>query len=203
MGGGARAKAARRSAGACEACGLEWPWNLYLFVRDESRPAVADNLDVLCAACSASRTEPFAPLLSRPALRDRMRERNNRRTGAVKLTEARRRRLIEARGSACEICGVPGSEMKLEVHHRLGVLRGGDDAESNLLVLCFACHHHLQPCATGCGRWAKKPKRLCRFCALRKRLEELYPTATWEDIKRRMPGLTGAWPPGYEPRRAR
>jgi hypothetical protein len=198
--GGARAKAARRSGGACERCGLEWPWNLYVFLRDESGPAIADNLEVLCAACSGSRAGAFAALLSRPTLRERMRERNNRRTGAAKLTAARRKRLVEERGSACEICGVPGTEMKLEVHHRVAVLRGGDDAESNLLVLCFACHHHLQPCATGCGRWAKKPKRLCRFCAMRKRLEELYRDASWEEIKLRMPALASTWPAGYEPR---
>ena len=186
MSGGARARAARRSGGACESCGLEWPWNLYVVVRDESRPPISDNLEVLCAACSATRSGAFAPLLSQPTLRERMREKNNRRTGAAKLTAARRRALIERRGSACEICGVPGSEMKLEVHHRLAVLRGGDDDERNLLVLCYACHHHLQPCATGCGRWAKKPNRICRRCALRNRLEELYPDVSWEEIKSRL-----------------
>lgn len=199
--GGARAKAARRSAGACERCGLEWPWSLYLFLREPSLPASAGNLEVLCGACSESRTDAFAPLLGQPTLRDRLRERNNRRTGAVKLTAARRRRLIEARGAACEICGMPASERQLDVHHRVGVFRGGDDAEENLLVLCFVCHHHLQPCATGCGRWAKKPRRLCRHCAIRKRLEELYPGESWDEIKRRLPGLAREWPPGYEPRR--
>jgi len=197
--GGARTKAASRCGWACEACGLEWPWNLYVFLRDQSRPPVADNLEVLCGACSASRTGDFAPLLSRPTTRDRLRERNNRRTGAIKLTAARRKRLIAARGSACEICGVPGTERELQVHHRIGVFRGGDDSEANLLVLCFACHHRLQPCATGCGRWAKKPNRLCRFCALRKRLEEIYPDRSWGDIKSRLPGMAREWPPGYEP----
>ena len=158
---------------------------------------------MLCGACSASRTDAFAPLLGQPTLRDRLRERNNRRTGAVKLTAARRRRLIESRGSACEICGVPGSQRQLDVHHRLGVFRGGDDAEANLLVLCFVCHHHLQPCATGCGRWAKKPRLLCRHCTMRKRLEELYPGESWEQIKGRLPGLAREWPPGYEPRQVR
>jgi HNH endonuclease len=197
---GARAKAARRSGGACEACGLEWPWNLYVFLRDPARPSTADNLEILCSSCSESRTGAFAPLLSHPTLRDRMRERNNRRTGAIKLTAARRKRLIAARGSCCEICGVPGSERQLDVHHRLGVFRGGDDDERNLLVLCFACHHHLQPCATGCGRWAKKPNRLCRHCAMRRRLEDLYPNDSWDEIKRRIPGLARTWPAGYEPR---
>jgi len=197
--GSARAKAARRSGGACESCGLEWPWNLYVFLREETLRPTAENLEVLCAACSASRSGAFAPLLGEPTLRERMRERNNRRTGAVKLTAARRRALIEKRGSCCEICGVPGSVRDLEVHHRVAVLRGGDDDERNLLVLCFACHHHLQPCGTGCGRWAKKPNRLCRHCAMRKRLEELYPDESWEEIKRRLPGLAQAWPPGYEP----
>ena len=196
---GARAKASRRAGGACEACGLEWPWNLYVFLRELERPATSDNLMILCAACSASRADPFAPLLSQPSVRDKMRERNNRRAGAVKLTSARRRRLIEARGSACEICGVPGSTRQLDVHHRIGVFRGGSDDEKNLLVLCFACHHHLQPCASGCGRWAKKPYRLCTHCRMRRRLEDLYPGESWEAIKRRLPGLERSWPPGYEP----
>jgi hypothetical protein len=64
--------------------------------------------------------------------------------------------------------------------------RGGDDADENLLVLCFVCHHRLQPCTTGCGRWAKKPNRLCRHCSMRRRLEELYPDLSWEEIKRRL-----------------
>ena len=171
-----------------------------MFVRDPSLPATAANLEVLCAACSGDRTDPFVPLLGRPALRERMRERNNRRTGAARLTSARRRRLIEARGSACEICGAPGGERQLDVHHRVGLLRGGDDADENLLVLCFVCHHRLQPCMTGCGRWAKKPNRLCRHCAMRRRLEERYPDDSWEDIKRKLPGLARTWPEGYEPR---
>jgi hypothetical protein len=201
--GGARAKAARHSGGACEKCGLEWPWNLYVFLRDESGAATADNLEVLCGACSAARKGAFAPLLGQPTLRERLRERNNRRTGAVKLTAARRKRLIESRGGACEICGVPGTERQLDVHHRIGVFRGGDDDEANLLVLCFVCHHHLQPCLTGCGRWAKKPRRLCRFCEMRRQLEDLYPGETWEGIKQRIPGLARTWPPGYEPRPSR
>jgi HNH endonuclease len=169
---GARAKASRRARGACESCGLEWPWNLYVFLRDVERPATSDNLMILCGSCSATREDAFAPLLSQPSVRDKMRERNNRRAGAVKLTSARRRRLIESRGSACEICGVPGTTRQLDVHHRIGVFRGGSDDEKNLLVLCFACHHHLQPCASGCGRWAKKPNRLCTHCRMGRRLEE-------------------------------
>lgn len=171
-----------------------------MFLREQGRPPTAENIVILCPACAAPRTDASAPLLSRPTLRERMRARNNRRTGAARLTGARRKRLIAARGAACEICGVPGTEPQLDVHHRVGLLRGGDDSEANLRVLCFACHHRLQPCATGCGRWAKKPSRLCRHCAMRRRLEERYPTDSWEEIKLRMPGLARTWPAGYEPR---
>ena len=156
----------------CEACGLEWPWHLYLFLVDEAGPASASNLRVLCGACSAGEAGAFAPLLTALSLRDRLREANNRRTGTVKLTPARRRKLIESRGACCEICGVPGSVRQLQVHHRLAVLRGGDDSEQNLLVLCFACHHQVQPCVTGCGHWVKKPFRICRHCLTQQRLEE-------------------------------
>lgn len=173
VGGGARALVLRRCGGACEACGLEWPWHLYLFLVDESQPAAARNLRVLCGSCSRGLAGAFAPLLTELSYRDRMRESNNRRTGAPKLTATRRLRLIEARGGCCEICGVPGTERQLQVHHRHAVLRGGDDSEANLLVLCFACHHQVQPCANACGHWVKKPHRVCRHCLTQQRLDEL------------------------------
>lgn len=164
----------RRCGSACEACGLEWPWNLYLFLIDPSRGAAASNLRVLCSRCSAAETGRFATLLPEPTLRQRLIEANNRRTGTARLTPARRRRLIAARGDCCEICGASGSERQLQVHHRIAVLRGGDDSEQNLLVLCFACHHHLQPCSMGCGHWTKKPSTVCRHCRTQQRLEDLH-----------------------------
>lgn len=173
VGGGARAVVQRRSRGTCEDCGLAWPWALYLFLVDESGTAKAANLRALCWKCSEQSTGPFAPLVPEPTLRERMRTANNLRTGAVKLTPSRRLRLIAERGGCCEICGVPGTERQLQVHHRLAVLRGGDDSKGNLLVLCFACHHHLQPCARGCGRWTKKPNTVCRHCWTEERLDEL------------------------------
>jgi HNH endonuclease len=169
---GAREAVARRSGGACEGCGLVWPWALYLFLVDTASAARASNLIALCGPCSAGRVGLFTPLLSGRSLRERLRDRNNRRTGAAKLTVARRRRLISARGARCERCGILASERSLEVHHRLGVFRGGDDSEENLEVLCFVCHHHLQLC-TNCTGWAKKPATLCRRCQVQRRLAEL------------------------------
>ena len=170
---GARSAVLRRCAGACESCGLEWPWELYLFPLDAEAPPRSDNLVALCLSCSAERPARFAPLLSTPSLRDRLRARNNARTGAPKLTAAGRRRLIDARGGRCQRCGISGEERQLEVHHRLGVFRGGDDSEANLEVLCFACHHHVRPCANGCGRWAKLPRELCRTCWTERLLADL------------------------------
>jgi 5-methylcytosine-specific restriction endonuclease McrA len=190
----------RRCRGACESCGLEWPWALYAFVLDEAIPHRSANLVALCLRCSEGRSGPFAPLLTVPTLRERLRSANNRRTGASKLTGARRRRLIESRGRRCEACGADGAQRQLDVHHRLAILRGGDDADENLAVLCFACHHHLQPCATGCGGWAKKPALICRHCHTRQRLHELLPDATWAEIKQRFPAFVNAWRPGYEPK---
>jgi HNH endonuclease len=169
---GARAAVLRRCGGRCESCGLEWPWEVYVFAVEPAAPARAANLVALCLACSGSRDGEFAPLLTRPSLRDRLRIRNNSRTGATFLTAARRRKLVEARGGRCERCGISGAERQLEVHHRLGVFRGGDDSEANLEVLCFACHHHVRPCATGCGRWAKIPSSLCRACRTAQLLAE-------------------------------
>ena len=196
---GARQAVQSRCGGRCEGCGLEWPWTLSLFLVDEAGPPAAANLRVLCGPCSAGRAGPFAPLLGRPGLRERVLGANNRRNRVEPLTPARRRRLIAARGGRCEACGVAAGERQLDVHHVLGVLRGGDDRESNLRVLCFACHHHLRPCATGCGGWAKRPARLCRHCETRRRLEAMHPDLGWEEVKRRVPGLARSWPQGYEP----
>src|SRR5579864_1328797 len=107
---GARAAVLRRSGGRCEVCGLDWPWELYLFAVDVAAPPRARNLVAVCLACSADRVGAFAPLLSSPSLRDRLRARNNARTGAPLLTAARRRRLIEARGARCERCGIAGAD---------------------------------------------------------------------------------------------
>lgn len=189
VGGGARAVVVRRCGGACELCGLEWPWALYLFRLDDSGSTSAANLVALCAACSDGRAGAFAPLLTERSLRERMRDANNRRTGAAPLTASRRKRLVAARGSRCEICGVAATERQLDVHHRLGLLQGGDDSEANLMVLCFACHHHLQPCAEGCGRWARKPATVCSRCRLRHQLQHVYPDLSWEEIKARHPSL--------------
>jgi HNH endonuclease len=190
---GARQAVLRRCGGACERCGLEWPWELYLFPVDPAIRPTAANLVALCLPCSAGIDTPFAPLLAQPTLRDRLRARNNARTGAIKLTAARRRRLVEARGARCERCGISGAERQLEVHHRLGVFRGGDDSEDNLEVLCFACHHHVQPCANGCGRWAKQPAELCQRCRTEQRLAELrgFPWAPPAGFAGHLPGKRG------------
>jgi HNH endonuclease len=190
--GGARRVVLARCGGACERCGLEWPWALYLFLTDETGSAAAGNLTALCGVCSAERHGAFTPLVTERSLRDRMRDANNHRTGATRLTPARRRRLILARGSRCEVCGVAASDRQLDIHHVVGVLLGGDDSEGNLMVLCFACHHHLQQCAAGCGGWAKKPATLCARCRLRRRLEEVYPDLTWEQIIVRHPSLASS-----------
>jgi hypothetical protein len=193
----------RRSGGACERCGLEWRWALYVFRVDEGAPCTAANLVVLCVRCSAGHQGDFAPFVGSRTTRDRMLTANNRRAGAEPLTAARRRALIAARGGACEVCGVSASERVLEVHHRLAVLQGGDDREENLQVLCFVCHHHLQPCASGCGAWASKRSGVCRNCQVRQALEQLMPGATWEEIKARYPGFVQQWKPGYEPQSMR
>jgi hypothetical protein len=194
-----RAGLERRSGGACEGCGLEWRWALYVFKRDPDQPATTANLAVLCGACSAEREDGFAHYVGGRTVRDRMRTANNRRTGAEPLTDSRRRALIRARGSACEICGVTAEERVLQVHHRIAVLRGGDDSPENLQVLCFACHHVLQPCRTGCGAWASKRRGICQNCLTRAQLERLLPDATWEEIKARYPSFVAQWKPGYEP----
>ena len=189
----------RRCAGACESCGLEWRWALYVFRVDEHASCSAANLIVLCGSCSTGREGEFAPLVGARSTRDRLLTANNQRAGVQPLTASRRRALITARGGACEVCGAAAVERVLQVHHRLAVLQGGDDGEQNLQVLCFACHHHLQPCVTGCGAWAGKRFAVCRNCQMRRTLERLMPEATWNEIKTRYPGFAQQWKPGYEP----
>jgi HNH endonuclease len=190
----------RRSAGACESCGLEWPWSLYLFRVEEEGPNTAANLVVLCSVCSAGRGGSFVPLIGLRTPRAKLLEANNRRAAVEPLTPSRRRALIADRGACCEACGRSETECALEVHHKLAVLRGGDDGAENLQVLCFACHRHLQPCLTGCGALAGERRRACQNCLLRNRLEALMPEATWEQIKTRFPGFVSQWKPGYEPK---
>ncbi|TMG62217.1 MAG: HNH endonuclease [Chloroflexi bacterium] len=189
----------RRCSGACEACRLEWRWALYVFRVDENTPCTAANLLVLCGRCSAGDDRQWTPLVGSRTTRDRLLTASNRRSGVKPLTASRRRALIASRGGACEICGALAAERVLQVHHRLPVLQGGDDSEENLQVLCFACHHHLQPCATGCGAWANKRLGVCRNCQMRHSLEQLMPGAPWEVIKARFPGFVQQWKPGYEP----
>ncbi|HET7466618.1 MAG TPA: HNH endonuclease signature motif containing protein [Candidatus Dormibacteraeota bacterium] len=169
----------------CERCRLNWPWALYVFRLDEAGPIRVENLTVLCGACSLDRAGPFAALVGERTFRAIRLTANNRRAAVEPLTPGRRRKLIAARGGACEACGIPGTERALQVHHKLAVLRGGDDGLDNLMVLCFVCHHHLQPCASGCGGWAKKPRTLCRKCVTRRSLEELLPDLSWDEIQAR------------------
>jgi HNH endonuclease len=183
--GSARAAVARRCGERCESCGLEWPWALHVFRVDPAGPARAGNPVALCLPCSAGRDEPGTPLLAKRGLRERVLAANNRRTGAKPLTAARRRALIAARGGRCEVCATAAAERQLDVHHKTGILRGGDDSEANLMVLCFACHHHLRPCASGCGGWAKRPAELCRRCHALARLAELEPGLSALELARR------------------
>lgn len=51
--------------------------------------------------------------------------------------------LLETAGWRCQKCGAnPKSdqEVRLQVHHKLPVHRGGGNDDSNLIVLCDACH---------------------------------------------------------------
>ncbi len=196
---GVRVVLEQRSKGACEVCGLEWPWALYVFKVAPAKPATAVNLVLLCGSCSTGRAGEFTPYVGMRTTRDRMRTANNRRTGAELLTESRRRALVKVRGNACESCGATAGERVLQVHHRTAVLQGGDDSEENLQVLCFQCHHSLVPCSTGCGAWAGLRRGICQNCLTRAQLERLMPGATWDDIKGRYPSFVAQWKPGYEP----
>src|SRR2546430_3654661 len=180
----------RRCRGACERCGLEWRWALYVFRADEAARCTAANLAVLCGSCSADNDGEFAPFVGTRSTRDRMLTTNNRRAGVEPMTASRRRALIASRGRACEVCGVSGVVRALQVHHRIAVLQGGDNGEGNLQGLCFACHHQLRPCVTGCGAWAgRKPGGVCRNWQTPRPLERPLSRPTRGEIKVRPPRL--------------
>lgn len=190
----------QRSGGACESCGLEWPWALHLFRVRADGPDTAANLVALCARCSGDRDDPFLPLIGQRSLRARLQRANNRQAAAKPLTPSRRRALILARGARCQACGTSTAEGGLEVHHKLPVVQGGHDGMDNLEVLCFACHRRLQRCVSGCGAWAGKARGVCQNCLVRQRLQALIPDATWDEIKARFPSFVRQWKLGYEPR---
>jgi HNH endonuclease len=190
----------QRSGGACESCGLQWPWALNLFRVQAEGPDTAANLIALCARCSEGRDDSFLPLIGQRSPRAKLQGANNKRAAVEPLTPSRRRALIAARGARCQRCGMLAGEGPLEVHHKLAVLQGGHDGDDNLEVLCFACHRRLQRCITGCGAWAKKARGVCHNCLMRKALEGLIPAASWEEIKARFPSFVRQWKPGYEPK---
>src|SRR5207245_4740976 len=80
----------RRCRGACERCGLEWRWALYVFRVDEAARCTAANLAVLCGSCSADNDGEFAPFVRNRSKRDRMLTTQYRRAGVVSLLTWRR-----------------------------------------------------------------------------------------------------------------
>ena len=51
-----------------------------------------------------------------------------------------RRRAIEKRGNNCGICSAQG--VRLNFHHKIRLMDGGDHRPSNTLLLCDGCHEH-------------------------------------------------------------
>jgi len=48
---------------------------------------------------------------------------------------------IRIYGMRCEICGyIPKNKYYLDIHHKIGVVDGGTNAEENLMMLCEKCH---------------------------------------------------------------
>ena len=66
-------------------------------------------------------------------------------TGVSKDRTARAR-LLRQTGSVCASCG---ATPYVELHHKVGVIEGGDWSEDNLELLCAGCH-----------QWKHKPKYL-------------------------------------------
>jgi len=56
---------------------------------------------------------------------------------APELYEALRQEVLRRDGWRCQSCGALSH---LEVHHREFRSQSGEDAEENLITLCYACH---------------------------------------------------------------
>ena len=54
-------------------------------------------------------------------------------------TRSFRKRILEERGNCCEVCGYDKTPV-LTIHHIVERYLGGDDSNTNLLVLCRNCH---------------------------------------------------------------
>ena len=65
--------------------------------------------------------------------------------------QQRRRRLLDAQRWRCAECGRAG---RLELHHRIAVEHGGDDADANLIGLCRPCHFRAHDRGPGIDRTA-------------------------------------------------
>lgn len=52
--------------------------------------------------------------------------------------QRRRRYILRRAGYRCELCGASG--VVLDVHHRLGYQRRGNEAYAELIAVCRACH---------------------------------------------------------------
>ena len=50
--------------------------------------------------------------------------------------QQKRTRILQKRGKRCEVCGI---QHRLQVHH-LTYARLGNELDSDLKVLCWACH---------------------------------------------------------------
>lgn len=71
-----------------------------------------------------------------------------------------RTRLYERAQSCCEICGHPANN----AHHRKNAGQGGNDALSNLLLLCGSgttrCHGYVTAPVKNYMLWPRKPKTM-------------------------------------------
>lgn len=54
---------------------------------------------------------------------------------------ALRYEILERDNFTCQKCGRSAPSVKLEVHHIIPIEEGGTDDPSNLITLCWACHH--------------------------------------------------------------
>ncbi len=103
---------------------------------------------------------------------NRMSLSNKRRKG---ISAEQRFRILKRDGFRCTYCGVPASEARLEIDHKLPFSAGGTNNDENLVAACFHCNAGKGPKANPINRMPrngsyggrpKGPIMPCGWCGI-------------------------------------
>jgi 5-methylcytosine-specific restriction endonuclease McrA len=105
--------------------------------RDRSFPKEQENLEFLHCHLRHNTASPEAHSALDEAFREFTNPKTSRRTLALKV----RFHVLKQSNYSCQICGLSASDgARLEVDHKVPVVKGGTDDIQNLWALCFECN---------------------------------------------------------------